>query len=73
MTMIVDKPFEVYKTQDDIWYRFQRLFQTINGLVFYGPVTKAFYYEGLNEFYMDNVQYFEMRAMLPEVIFSISS
>lgn len=69
MTLIVDDPFKVYPNTDVVWQRFYALFGASDGLVFYEPVFKAYFYEALQEFYDDNVQYIEFRGLLTKVSF----
>lgn len=37
------------------------------GLVTYAPVFRDYYYQGLTQFYKDNIMYLELRALLPQV------
>lgn len=63
----MDDPDTAYPDGDAAWKRFQSLFASIGGILFYTPVVRDFTYEALREFYEDNVQYVEMRGVLPPV------
>uniref|UniRef100_A0A8C6SKU9 Adenosine deaminase 2a n=1 Tax=Neogobius melanostomus TaxID=47308 RepID=A0A8C6SKU9_9GOBI len=68
LTIFTDlDPDVLYPTQDVIWGRFEQAFLAVLGLVSYAPVFTDYYYQGLREFYTDNVMYLEVRALLPEV------
>lgn len=68
LTIFTDlDPDILYPTQDVIWSRFEQAFLAVSGLVSYAPVFRDYYYQGLSEFYADNVMYLEVRALLPEV------
>ena len=68
LTIFTDQdPEKVYPSQDVIWERFEQAFLAVWGLVTHAPVFRDYYYEGLTQFYMDNVMYLELRALLPEV------
>uniref|UniRef100_A0A3P9KPW5 adenosine deaminase n=1 Tax=Oryzias latipes TaxID=8090 RepID=A0A3P9KPW5_ORYLA len=60
-------PEAAYPSQDVVWRRFEQTFLAVWGLVTYAPVFRDYYYEGLTQFYLDNVMYLELRALLPEV------
>lgn len=60
-------PDTVYPSQSVIWDRFEQAFRALWGLVTYAPVFRDYYYQGLQEFYLDNVMYVELRCLLPEV------
>jgi len=63
LTLIVDNPEDVYSTADAVWLRFESLFISTFGLLLYAPVFKAYFYEALQQFYDDGVQYMELRSL----------
>lgn len=68
LTIFTDlDPHVLYPTQDAVWGRFEQAFLAVSGLVSYAPVFREYYYQGLSEFYKDNVMYLEVRALLAEV------
>lgn len=68
LTLFTDQdPETLYPSQDVIWDTFEQAFLAMWGLVTYTPVFRDYYYQGLTEFYVDNVMYLELRALLPEV------
>ncbi|KAM9470919.1 adenosine deaminase 2-A isoform 2-T2 [Clarias gariepinus] len=65
LTLVTEDPDTDYPNQDIIWERFEESFCAAYGLVTHAPVFKEYLYEGLKQFYADNVMYVEIRALLP--------
>ncbi|XP_054552552.1 adenosine deaminase 2 isoform X2 [Talpa occidentalis] len=63
-TMMTENPDVAYANQNVVWSKFEAIFFTIAGLVHYAPVFRDYIFQGLQEFYEDNVLYLELRAML---------
>jgi len=64
LTFIVDDPQKVYPTASVIWTRFVLLYRSTLGLLLYSPIFKASFYQALQQYYDDGVQYVEMRTLL---------
>lgn len=68
LTLFTDQdPEAAYPSQDVVWDRFEQAFMALWGLVTHAPVFRDYYYQGLTQFYADNVMYLELRALLPPV------
>ncbi|XP_067655061.1 adenosine deaminase AGSA-like [Haliotis asinina] len=65
ISIVVDNPQDVYVTVDDVWKKFSSYFTVVNGLFQYEPVFRDYLLEALTQFKDDNVQYLEIRALLP--------
>ena len=50
-----------------VWKRFESILDVANGLINYAPVFRDYYYEALDQFRRDNVQYIEVRVLMPPV------
>lgn len=66
-TLFVDNPREVYYNINQIWEKFEDIFQTIGPIVTYVPIWKKYFYQSLLEFYEDGVSILEFRGILPTV------
>uniref|UniRef100_A0AAY4BSY6 adenosine deaminase n=1 Tax=Denticeps clupeoides TaxID=299321 RepID=A0AAY4BSY6_9TELE len=64
LSLFTENPEAAYPTQDAVWDRFDDAFLAISGLVTYAPVFRDYLYQGLEQFYADNVMYLEIRAGL---------
>jgi len=63
LTLIVDEPEKVYPTSSAVWSYFELRFQSTFGLLLYAPVFKTYFYQALQQFYDDGVQYMELRSL----------
>lgn len=60
-------PQTVYLDINAVWKRFLDIFILLDGLVTYRYVWGDYFYNSLNEYYEDGVQYLELRSVLPRV------
>ena len=67
LTLFTEDPDQAYPSQAAVWKAFEQAFLVALGLVTHAPVFKDYFYEGLRQFYTDNIMYLELRALLPEV------
>lgn len=67
LTLTVENPAERYPDLDAVWKEFLNRFSVVHGLVTYKPIFVEYFYQVLKELHDDNVQYLEMRGLLPEV------
>ncbi|KAJ8391063.1 hypothetical protein AAFF_G00096840 [Aldrovandia affinis] len=65
LTLFTADPEAAYPSQSAVWSRFEETFFAAIGLITHAPVFKDYFYQGLQQFYMDNVMYLELRALLP--------
>lgn len=60
-------PTEKFLDNNVAWQQFMGIFGLLDGLLMYAPVWADYYYNALEEFYADGVQYLEFRTTLPTV------
>ncbi|KAL4225421.1 cat eye syndrome chromosome region [Mactra antiquata] len=65
-SMLLTKDF-ADKDINTVWRKFEQILMRANGLINYKPVFVDYFYEAMKEFHADNVQYIEIRALLPKV------
>ncbi|KAK3102124.1 hypothetical protein FSP39_009001 [Pinctada imbricata] len=65
LTIVLDDPVSAYPSINVVWKRFLQTFDQAGGLIYYAPVFRDYFYEALQEFCDDNVQYLEFRGLLP--------
>ncbi|XP_072934316.1 adenosine deaminase 2-like [Epargyreus clarus] len=66
-TIVIDNPQEVYSDINIIWTKFQKIFMTAGTMLTYMPVWEQYFYDSLKALRDDNVMYFEVRSVLPEL------
>ncbi|XP_063709577.1 adenosine deaminase 2-like [Culicoides brevitarsis] len=64
INMRTDYPDFEYPDQDAVWKRFQTIFDTIEGLITYEPICRAYHKRLLEELYDDGVYYAEIRSSM---------
>ncbi|XP_058123325.1 adenosine deaminase 2-A-like [Anopheles ziemanni] len=62
-----EDPLKVYKSINDVWSRFTKMFFALDPIVTYRPVWESYFRAALQEFYDDNVMYLEFRGVLPQL------
>lgn len=65
LTVIVDKPDEVYEDINAVWNAFKDTFKTVTPMLTYKPIFKEYFRQALQELYEDNVKYLEFRSNFP--------
>ncbi|XP_055617009.1 adenosine deaminase 2-like [Toxorhynchites rutilus septentrionalis] len=60
-------PINTYRSINVVWDKFKQIFDTLAPILTYEPVWRQYYYDSLNEYYNDQVNYLELRGVLPEV------
>uniref|UniRef100_A0A1I8PKD4 Adenosine deaminase n=1 Tax=Stomoxys calcitrans TaxID=35570 RepID=A0A1I8PKD4_STOCA len=58
-------PVQKFEDNNQAWQQFMGIFGLLDGLLLYAPVWADYYYNALEEFYADGVQYLEFRSTLP--------
>ncbi|XP_026845361.1 adenosine deaminase 2-A [Drosophila persimilis] len=58
-------PTKKFEDNNAAWSTFMDIFSLLDGLVMYAPAWGDYYYNALQEFYDDGVQYLEFRSVVP--------
>ncbi|XP_044729392.1 adenosine deaminase 2-like [Chrysoperla carnea] len=66
-TLIVEDPDAVYFDINQVWKRFNSIFNTVHGLLTYRPVLEEYLYQVFEECVNDHILHLEFRGSLPEV------
>ncbi|XP_058831688.1 adenosine deaminase 2-like [Topomyia yanbarensis] len=65
--LYTENPISTYKSINDVWGKFQEIFNLLYPIINYEPVWRQYFYDCLEQLYDDNVQYLEIRGVLPPV------
>ncbi|XP_034951981.1 adenosine deaminase AGSA-like [Chelonus insularis] len=65
LSMITTDPSKAYPTVNAAWDKFSNIFIFIHPLLTYRPVFRDHFYQGLKEFYEDNILWIELRTTMP--------
>ncbi|KAH8401907.1 hypothetical protein KR009_008658, partial [Drosophila setifemur] len=60
-------PLSSFRTNDHAWDHLMEIFTLVKGLLHYADVWGDYFYNALEEFYADGVQYLEVRSMVPKL------
>ncbi|KZS10612.1 Adenosine deaminase-related growth factor C [Daphnia magna] len=67
LSLYTPNPQEAYPNINSVWTAFENTLIAGSGIITFAPVFTDYFYEGLQSFYDDNVQYIEIRTTLPQV------
>ncbi|XP_046633140.1 adenosine deaminase 2-like [Daphnia pulicaria] len=67
LSLYTPTPQETYPNINSVWTAFENTLIAASGIITYAPVFTDYFYQGLQSFYDDNVQYIEIRTTLPLV------
>ncbi|XP_014238435.1 adenosine deaminase 2-like [Trichogramma pretiosum] len=65
LTMVTRNAEQAYANVDEAWSKFMSIFIFLGPMLTYRPVFEDYFYQGLLEFYNDNIIYLELRTVLP--------
>ncbi|XP_043644210.1 adenosine deaminase 2 [Drosophila teissieri] len=60
-------PLASFTSNAHAWRHMMGIFDLLDGLLQYAPLWGEYYYNALQEFYADGVQYVEVRSVIPEL------
>ena len=69
LSLYAADPAATYPNINSVWTAFENTLIATSGIVTYAPVFSDYFYQGLQSFYDDNVQYLEIRTVLPTVYY----
>ena len=67
LSIVVDNPEVVYPNVNTVWAAFAKRFGTLMSLLNYKNLVLDYFYQGMQEFYDDGVQYMEVRSVLAPI------
>lgn len=67
LTLFTEDPLHTYKSVDEAWSQFMKIFGVLQPIITYDEVWNEYFLEALAEFLDDGVQYLEFRGVLPTV------
>ncbi|XP_022108665.1 adenosine deaminase 2-like isoform X3 [Acanthaster planci] len=62
-----DDPRKMYPNSTIAWQKFESCLKPVNDLIFHVDVFDAYLWQAMTEFLHDNVQYMEIRGLLPQL------
>ncbi|XP_055643471.1 adenosine deaminase 2-like [Toxorhynchites rutilus septentrionalis] len=60
-------PINTYRSTNVVFEKFRQIFYTLAPIINYKPVWRQYYYDSLKVYYDDQINYLELRGVLPDV------
>ena len=67
LSIVVDNPEVAYPNVNTVWAAFSKRFGALMSLLNYKDLVKDYFYQGMQEFFDDGVQYMEVRSVLAPI------